>query len=133
MQAQSPVVIQLRIRPLLETVAQQHHPAAARNLQIQFNMPVTEDVIIAVITLILLLFGEQYQLFLVLALVRTRVRNLLQPALLGPVVTEIITPTRRQTAETELQERAVEHFLQKNEPLDLPPYTLRVIRLPITR
>ena len=95
MKGQIAVVIEFGVGPLLETIAEDDDAAAGRDLQVEFDMPMAEDIVVAVGVLFLLLFGKKHQLFLVFSLVGTRLRDLFQTTPFCPFITEFITPTRR--------------------------------------
>ena len=119
MECEIAVVVEFGVGPLLETVAEDDDTAAGRDLQVELNMPMTEDIVVAVGVLLLLIFGKKHQLFLILSFVRTGVGDLFETAFLRPLVAEFVAPSRRQRAETELQERRTEDLTQFHEPLDL--------------
>jgi hypothetical protein len=53
-------VVEACVRELLEAVSQYDDTAGSVDLQIQLNMPVTEDIVIMVVAQLLLLFGKQH-------------------------------------------------------------------------
>ena len=69
-------MIQFCVCEFLEAVTQNDHAAVFGNLQIQFNVAMAEDIIIAMVVLLFLFFGKKHQLFLVFALVGARLRDL---------------------------------------------------------
>ena len=83
------------------------------------------------VVLLFLFFGKKHQLFLVFALVGARLRDLFQTTPFRPFISEFIPPTRRQTAETELQERRTEDVLQTHEAFDLFLHVFGVQTLPV--
>ena len=95
MHGQIAVMIEFGVGPLFESVAEDDHAATGFQLQVEFNMAVTEDIIIAVVMLFLLIFGEEHQLLFALAFVRTGVCQLFETAFLRPTVTDLVTPCRR--------------------------------------
>ena len=119
MEGEITVVIEFGVGPLLETIAEDDDTAAGRDLQVELNMPMTEDIVVAVVVLFLLFFGKKHQFRFVLTFVRTRVFEFFEAAAFRPLVAEFVAPSRRQRAETELQERRTEDLTQFHEPLDL--------------
>ena len=101
MQGQLSIVVEACVGPLAETIAEDDHAAPGGYLQVEFDMPVSEDIVVPVVLLLLLVFGEQHQLLFVLAFVRAGVGEFFQPASFGPVVAEMVSPTRRQASEQE--------------------------------
>ena len=89
------LVVEFGVRPLFDTVAEDHHAAAGCDLQIQFDMPVTEDIIVAVVVLFLLVLGEENKFFFIFSFVRAGVRDVLQSAPFRPGVAEFVSPRRR--------------------------------------
>ena len=102
MHCQLALVVQFGISPLFEAIAQYYYATAARNLQIQLNMTVAEDILVMMHTSLLLLFGEQNQFFLVFSFVRAWVVQFFQSTAFGPIVAELVSPCRWQATETEL-------------------------------
>ncbi len=133
MKGQIAVVIEFGVRPLFETIAEDDDTASGRDLQVEFDMPMAEDIVVAVGVLFLLLFGKKHQFLFVLTFVRTGVFELFEAAFLRPFVAEFVAPSRRQGAETELQERRAEDLTQFHEALDLFLDVFRVYFLPIGR
>ena len=133
MKGQIAVVIEFGVRPLFETIAEDDDTAAGRNLQVEFDMPMAEDIVVAVGVLFLLLFGKKHQFLFVLTFVRTGVFELFEAASLRPFVAEFVAPSRRQGAETELQERRAEDLTQFHEPPDLFLDVFGVEFLPVGR
>lgn len=119
MKGEITVVIEFGVGPLLETVAEDDYAAAGRDLQVKLDMPMTEDIVVAVVVLFLLVFGKKHQFLFALAFVRTGVSDLFETTAFRPLVAEFVAPSRRQRAETELQERGTEDLTQFHEPLDL--------------
>ena len=89
------MVVEFGVRPLFEAVAEDDDAAAGRDLEIQLNMPVSEDIVVPVVLLLLLIFGEENELLFVLTLVRTRVGYLFESAFLCPLIAEVVAPFRR--------------------------------------
>ena len=133
MKGQIAVVVEFGVGPLLETVAEDDDTAAGRDLQVEFDMPMTEDIVVAVVVLFLLVFGKKHQFLFVLTFVRTGVFELFEAAAFRPLVAEFVAPSRRQRAETELQERRTEDLTQFHEPLDLFLDVFGVEFLPVGR
>ena len=133
MEGEIAVVIEFGVGPLFETIAEDDDTAAGRDLQVEFDMPMTEDIVVAVGVLLLLIFGKKHQLFLILSFVRTGVGDLFEAAFLRPLVAELVSPSRRQRSEAELQEGGTEDLTQFHETLDLFLHVLGVDFLPIRR
>ena len=133
MKGEIAVVVEFGVGPLLETVAEDDYAAAGRDLQVEFDMPMTEDIVVAVGVLLLLIFGKKHQLFLILSFVRTGVGDLFETAFLRPLVAELVSPSRRQSSEAELQEGGTEDLTQFHETPDLFLHVLGVDFLPIRR
>ena len=51
MECEIAVVVEFGVGPLLETVAEDDDTAAGRDLQVELNMPMTEDIVVAVVVL----------------------------------------------------------------------------------
>ena len=102
MKGQITVVIEFGVRPLLETIAKDDDAAAGRNLQVEFDMPVAEDIVIAVVADFLLLFGKEDEFFFVFAFVGAGVGYLIEATLFRPCIAEFVSPCRREAAEEEL-------------------------------
>ena len=124
MQAQIALVVKFGVCPLLEAVPEDDHTAARSNLQVQLNMPVSENIIVAMVADPLLVFGEKDQLFLVFSFVRAWIGYLFETALFRPSVTEFVAPSGWQAAETELQKRVAENPAQTHELFYFALYVL---------
>ena len=61
MHGQVTFVVQFGIGPLFEAVAEDDDAAAGGYLQVEFDMPVTEDIVIAVVMLFLLVLGKEFE------------------------------------------------------------------------
>ena len=77
-------------------------------------MPVTEDIVVAVVALFLLVLGKKHQFLFLLAFVGAGVRQLFEAAFLRPVIADGIAYLRRQTAEEELQCLVPEEIAQSD-------------------
>ena len=80
------MVVEFGVGPLFETVAEDDYAASGRDLQVELDMPMTEDIVVAVGVLLLLIFGKKHQLFLILSFVRAGVGDLFKPAAFRPLV-----------------------------------------------
>lgn len=132
MDGERAVLIEFGVREILEAIAEYDDSGAACDLEIEFYMAMAEDIVIAVVLLLLLVFGKEHQFFLVFALVRTGISDLFEPAVFGPFVSELITPTRRKATEAELEEGILEDALEVHEMADFALHVPRVERFPIT-
>ena len=117
-------VVQFGVGPLFEAIAEDDDAAAGRDLEVEFDMPMSEDIVVAVVAYFLLLFGEEDEFFFVLPFVGAGVGYLVEPALFRPGISEFVTPCRREQAEEELRGGRVEEFLEADEGLDLSNVTL---------
>ena len=86
------MVIQLGVCPLFEAVAEDDDAASTGYLQVEFNMSMAEDIVIAVVVLFLLVLGEENEFFFVFTFVGTGVGDVLQTASFRPTVTEFVAP-----------------------------------------
>ena len=126
-------VVQFGVGPLFEAIAEDDDAAAGRDLEVEFDMPMSEDIVVAVVAYFLLLFGEEDEFFFVLPFVGAGVGYLVEPALFRPVISEFVTPCRREQAEEELRGGRVEEFLETDEGLDLFLNLSGVECLPVRR
>ena len=133
MHGQVTFVVQFGIGPLFEAIAEDDDAAAGGYLQVEFDMPVAEDIVIAVVADFLLLFGKEDEFFFVLAFVRAGVGYLIEAALFRPGIAEFVSPCRREAAEEELGGRRVKEFLEADEGLDSLSHGSGVECLPIGR
>ena len=95
MQRQSTMMVEFGVGELLETIAEDDDAAVIGYLQIEFDVPVTENVVIPMVRLLLLLFSKENKFFFVFSFVGTRIRQLFESAFLCPVIAEFVSPTRR--------------------------------------
>ena len=121
------------IRPLPEAVAEDKDAAVAGNLQVEFNMPMPENIIIVMLADPLLLFGKQHQFLLLLPLIRAGFCQLFAATISRPIVAKRIAPLRRHETEKLLQRTRVEHAAQEHKSLDFLENKRRIECLPIGR
>ena len=133
MHGQVTFVVQFGIGPLFEAVAEDDDAAAGGYLQVEFDMPVAEDIVIAVVADFLLLFGKEDEFFFVFAFVGAGGGYLIEATLFRPGIAEFVSPCRREAAEEELGGRRVKEFLEADERLDSLSHGSGVERFPIGR
>ena len=102
MHCQLALVVQLGISPLFEAIAQDDDSAVLSYLQVQFDMPMSEDVVIPMVMLCFLVFGKEDEFFFVFAFVGAGVGYLIEATLFRPGIAEFVSPCRREAAEKEL-------------------------------
>ena len=89
-----------RIGKLRNPVAEYHQPTVARQLDVQFNMAMTEDEIVDIGMLLDILLGEEHQVLLVLTQIHGIVLLLMfDIAVLGPQLAEADAPAGMQSGE----------------------------------
>ena len=54
------LVVEFGVGPLLETISEDNYAAAGSDLEIEFDVPVTEDIIVAMILLLLLILRKEH-------------------------------------------------------------------------
>ena len=133
MHGQVTFVVQFGIGPLFEAIAEDDDAATGGYLQVEFDMPVAEDIVVAMVADFLLLFGKEDEFFFVLAFVGAGVGYLIEAALFRPGIAEFVSPCRREAAEEELGGRRVKEFLEADEGPDLFLHGSGVECLPIGR
>ena len=108
------VFIHFGISEEFEAVSQNNDAGIFGNLEVQVDVPMTENVII-VVGFTLFLLRKKDQFFLVFAFVGTRIGKFLEAALFRPTIAEFVTQFRRQAALKELRNRIMEEPAQTDE------------------
>lgn len=118
MKGEIAVVVEFGVSPLFETISKDDDATAGSNLYIQLDMPVTEDIVVAVGVMLLLLFGKKHEFLLVLAFVRAGILKFFEPAAFCPFISDFISPCGWERPVAALQERRAEDLTQFHEPFD---------------
>ena len=103
------------IGPLLPAVAENDDAGVACNHEVEFDMPMSEDVIIVVVAELLLLLGEEDKFLGVLAFVGARVRHFFHTAAACPFVAKAVAEGRGNEAEERLRDWVMEEGAQAYE------------------
>ena len=97
-------VVQFGVGPLFEAIAEDDDSAVLSYLQVQFDMPMSEDVVIPMVVLCFLVFGKEDEFFFVFSFVRAGIIEFFESASFRPVISKMVSPCRWKASEAELQE-----------------------------